>query len=161
MTNPPKPINQIIEESVQGDHDAWPLDPTYKVEGSYHDRYKDGDNQIVLWEIYRCAKKGSAIPEWAEEAFIDLFMKVMKCELTWEEAFGKVPADGYRPTILKIAKNITRVGESVHEYSQSMDERGKRRPKDENMWSYLRKRLGLSRGVLKDSYKRFKRAHRS
>src|ERR1700733_381616 len=75
MTNPPKPINQIIEESVQGDHDAWPLDPTYKVEGSYHDRYKDGDNQIVLWEIYRCAKKGSAIPEWAEDAFIDLFMK--------------------------------------------------------------------------------------
>jgi hypothetical protein len=60
-----KPLNQIIEESVQGEHDAWPLDPAYKVKGSYEDRYREGDNQIVLWEIYRCAKEGSAIPDWA------------------------------------------------------------------------------------------------
>jgi hypothetical protein len=73
MTQPSKPLSQIIEESVQGEHAAWPLDPAYKVEGSYEDRYKDGDNQIVLWEVYRCAKEGSAIPDWAAKAFADLF----------------------------------------------------------------------------------------
>jgi hypothetical protein len=158
----PKRLSQIIEESVQGEHDAWPLDPAYKAEGSYEERYQDGDNQIVLWEIYRCAKEGSAIPDWAAEASADLFLKVVKCELSWDQAFGKVPADGfYRPSILGLAKNLLKVGSAVHEYSTSTDERGKRRAKDDAMFSYLGNKLGLGRGLLKDFYKRFKIAHRS
>jgi hypothetical protein len=120
-----KPLNQIIEESVQGEHDAWPLDPAYKVKGSYEDRYREGDNQIVLWEIYRCAKEGSAIPDWAAQAFADLFLKVVKCELSWDQAFGKVPADGhYRTRIQRLAKNLVKVGKAVQEYSDSTDEQG-------------------------------------
>jgi hypothetical protein len=73
-----------------------------------------------------------------------------------------VPADGYyRTSILRLAKYLLKVGSAVHEYSTSMDERGKRRAKDDAMFSYLGKKLGLGRGLLKDLYKRFKIAHRS
>lgn len=155
MITPPKMLSQIIEESVQGKHDAWPLDPTYKVEGSNEDRFKAGDNQIVLWEIYGCANSGAPIPEWAARGFVDLFIKVMKCELSWEEAFGKVPADGYGPTIQNLAKNMIPVGESVLEYSRSG------RPKDEAMFDYLRNKFKIGRGRLKEYWRRYLRAHRS
>jgi hypothetical protein len=162
MTKPSKLLNQIIEESVKGKHEAWPLDPAYKAEGSYKDRYQDGDNQIVLWEIYRCAQEGSVIPDWAAKAFADLFLKVVTCELRWDQAFGKVPADGYyRTSILGLAKNLYKVGSAVHEYSTSTNERGKQRAKDDAMFSHLGKKLGLGRGRLKDFYKRYKSAHRS
>ena len=122
-----KPLHKPDNLAVgQGEHDAWPLDPAYKVKGSYEDRYREGDNQIVLWEIYRCAKEGSAIPDWAAQAFADLFLKVVKCELSWDQAFGKVPADGhYRTRIQRLAKNLVKVGKAVQRYtSDSTDEQG-------------------------------------
>jgi hypothetical protein len=78
ITTSSKPLGQIIAESVQGKHDAWPLDDAYSAEGSFEERFNKGDNQIVLWEIYRCAKDSEPIPEWAAEAFCSLLIRVVK-----------------------------------------------------------------------------------
>jgi hypothetical protein len=85
MSKSPKPLSQIIEESVQGVHDAWPIDPAYPAEGTFEDRFNAGDKEIVLWEIYRCAKGGTSIPEWAAKAFCDSLIRIAKCELSWEK----------------------------------------------------------------------------
>ncbi len=148
-----KSIDQIIEEAVQGKHTAWDLDPAYKAEGSFEERFNKGDNQIVLWEIHRCAKGRRPIPEWAAEAFCSLLIRVAQCELSWEEAFGKVPAGRRkREPIQDLSKNLLKVGHAVEEYVG---------PKDETMRRKLSRRLGIGRGKFIDYWSRFKRAHPS
>ena len=158
MKKPSKPIGQIMAESVRDEHDAWELDPAYPKNPSHEDAFKrDGDNQKVLWQIYYCAERGERIPDWAATAFCDLFEQVMKCEKTWSEAFGEVPAkrprrlgERYKSSISRLGKNIIKVGEAVRDYSG---------PKDEKMWSTLGSQLGLGRAVMKDYWSRYKRAH--
>jgi len=154
-----KPTGRIIAESVRGEHKAWPLDPSYPANPSHEDAFKkDRDNQRVLWQIYDCAERGEPIPPWAATAFRDLLEKVMRCELTWSEAFGRIPAKGprhrkhYKPSIQKLGKNIVKVGEAVQSYNG---------PKDEKKWGVLGGRLGLGRAVMKDYWRRYKTAHKS
>jgi hypothetical protein len=150
---PSKPIAQIMEETVRGEHDAWPLDPTYPPGGSHEDGFKAGDNQRVLWEIYQRAGEGKPIPRWAANAFRDLFIKVMSCELSWGEAFGQVPAGGHKRSWLRrLARNLPLVGHAVQEYSG---------PKDETMRTALGKKLGLGRAAFIDFYRRWRCANRS
>jgi hypothetical protein len=160
MKRPSKPTGQIMAGSVRAEHKGWPLDPAYPENASHESGFKDDrDNQRVLWQIYDCAVGGDRIPPWAGTAFRDLFEKVMRCELTWTEAFGEVPAkkpDGrpkfHKPTLQKLGRDIIRVGEAVLSYKG---------PKDEKMWSVLRKGLGLNRRELKDRWRRYKLAHKS
>ena len=153
ITTPPKSIEQIIEESVQGKHTAWPLDDTYKAEGSFEERFNKGDNQIVLWEIYRCAKSGEPIPDWAAKAFCGLLIRVVQCELSWEQAFGKVPAGRRkRRPIQELSENLLRVGQAEEEYVG----KGAEEKRDK-----LKKKLGMGRGKLIKTLSRYKRANPS
>ena len=103
--------------------------------------------------FYDCAENGTPTPEWAAKAFCDRLSRVAQCELSWEEAFGKVPADGTkRSTIQKLSKNLLKVGEAVQAYKG---------PKDETMRAALSNKLGLYRGKLIEYWSRYKRAHRS
>lgn len=153
MNKPSKPLGQIIAKSARGEHDGWPTDPAYPVVPSHEEGFRAGDPQRVLWQIYDCAENGTPIPEWAAKAFCDRLSRVAQCELSWEEAFGKVPADGTkRSTIQKLSKNLLKVGEAVQAYKG---------PKDETMRAALSNKLGLYRGKLIEYWSRYKRAHRS
>ena len=153
MNKPSKPLGQIIAESARGEHDGWPIDPTYPAELSHEEGFKAGDTQRVLWQLYDCAANGTPIPEWAATAFRDRLSRIAQCELSWEEAFGKVPAVGFKKsTIQKLSKNLVRVGEAVQAYAA---------PKDETMRATLSKRLALGRGIFIKYWRRYKSAHRA
>jgi hypothetical protein len=104
-----KSLFEVIEDSVESGRGGWDLDPNpkYKAEGTFEDRFKRGDKQIVLWEISRCIKNSTSIPPWAGAAFREALKNVVTCEETWDQAFGKVPASGrYRKSIRTAAKSI-------------------------------------------------------
>jgi hypothetical protein len=103
-----KSLFEIIEESVERGRGGWDLDPAHSSVGrSYEERYRAGDQQIVLWEISRCIKYNKPIPEWAGIAFRVALERVVTCERTWDQAFGRVPAGGrYRKSIQTDAKSV-------------------------------------------------------
>jgi len=110
-----KSLFDIIEESVKKGRGGWDIDPAHEAKGSYEDRFRKGDKQIVLWEISRCIKNRTSIPEWAGIAFRLALERVVTCESTWDEAFGKVPAGGrYRKSIKTAAKSV-KVCERIEE----------------------------------------------
>jgi hypothetical protein len=94
-----KPLKEIISRAVKGESSPWPIDPdpAYKAEGSFEDRYNAGDKQILLWAIDDCAQRGEPVPEWAAEALSDILYRMATGEFaTWDDAFGKIFANGYR-----------------------------------------------------------------
>jgi hypothetical protein len=98
---------EIIEDSVESGRAGWDIDPAHPAKGSYEDRFRAGDKEIVLWEIARSIKNKAPIPEWAGNAFRVALERVVTCESTWEQAFGKVPAGGrYRKSIQTAAKSV-------------------------------------------------------
>jgi hypothetical protein len=114
-----KSLFEIIEDSVESGRSGWDIDPAHPARGSYEDRFRAGDKQIVLWEISRCIKNKTPIPEWAGIAFRVALERVVTCENTWDQAFGKVPAGGrYRKSIKSAAKSV-KVCERLDELKQS------------------------------------------
>ena len=102
-----KSLFEIIEESVEHGRGGWDIDPAHPAKGSYEDRFRAGDKQIPLWEISRCIKNNTPIPEWAGIAFRVALKRVVTCQSTWDQAFGKVPAGGrYRKSLLTAAKSV-------------------------------------------------------
>src|SRR5215469_4122273 len=96
-----KSLFEIIEESVERGRGGWDIDPAHPARGPYENRFRKGaDKQSVLWEISRCIKNNTLIPKWAGIAFRLALERVVTCESTWDQAFGRVPAGGrYRKSI--------------------------------------------------------------
>jgi hypothetical protein len=114
-----KSLFEIIEESVEAGRGGWDLDPAHPAKGSYEDRFRRGDKQIVLWEISRCIKNDTPIPKWAGIAFRRALERVVTCESTWDQAFGKVPAGGrYKKSILTAAKSV-KVCERIEDHKRA------------------------------------------
>jgi len=87
-------IHDVIEGEISGKHrGAWPLD-SFGADDSHENRFQAGDNQAVLWEIYFCTKADKVVPDWAARAFRSLLMQVVSGQLTWSQAFGKIPERG-------------------------------------------------------------------
>jgi hypothetical protein len=131
-----KSLFEIIEESVERGRGGWDLDPAHPRRGrSYEKRFRTGDKQIVLWEISRCIKNKKAIPEWAGIAFRVALERVVTCESTWDQAFGKVPAGGrYRKSIQTAAKSV-KVCERIEELHRAG------RPIDKDLFNQAGKEL--------------------
>jgi len=70
MTKPSKRKGQITAESARGKHDAWFLD-SFGAKDPHEKRFKVGDKQALLWEIYDCAEHKKVIPDWAATEFCD------------------------------------------------------------------------------------------
>jgi hypothetical protein len=104
-----KSLFEIIEESVERGRGGWDLDPAHpRLCRSYDERFRAGDKEIVLWEISRCIENKMPIPEWAGIAFRVALERVVTCESTWDEAFGKVPASGrYRKSLSETDFGLT------------------------------------------------------
>jgi hypothetical protein len=90
-----KLLKEMIRRAVRGEPSPWPIDPEFKVEGTYEDRFKCGDYQILLWAIDHYAQSGQPIPKWAAEALEDRLFRAVTGELgSWDEAFGSLYAKG-------------------------------------------------------------------
>ena len=151
-----KPLGQIIAEAVRGEHDGWHLDPAFKPEPSHEKAFEAGDGQRVLWQIYDCIQNRTTIPEWAATAFCERLVAAVTCNVTWNEAFGEIPAKGsarreyYRSTVRDLSRNLIKVGEAVQNYSGAIDD---------VMWTKLAMRLGMGRDRLKRCWYYYSRAH--
>jgi hypothetical protein len=110
-------LNRAIVRAVHGDPSPWPLDPAHPPRGTFEDRFKAGDKQILLWAIRDCAERGETIPKWAAEALHTVLMGAAKFEFeTWDGAFGKIRGKGtYRNRIRDLAKYVIPVGERICE----------------------------------------------
>jgi hypothetical protein len=134
---------EIIEESVETGRGGWDIDPAHPARGSYEDRFRAGDKQIVLWEISRCIKNKTRIPEWAGSAFRVALERVATCESTWEQAFGKVPAEGrYRNSILTLAKSV-KVCERIEELQRNEELKGRRLKMNDHLFKQVGKDTGV------------------
>jgi hypothetical protein len=90
-------LRDIIYRSVMGTSKLWPIDRRYPALGSFEDRFKAHDKQILLWAIDDCAQKRELIPDWAANALHDLVYRGAEGEFrSWDDAFGKIYAPGKR-----------------------------------------------------------------
>src|ERR1700730_14801257 len=55
-------VDYAIWRAVCGKPSPWLSDPEFEPAGTFEDRFKAGDKQILLWEIYFCAQSGRPIP---------------------------------------------------------------------------------------------------
>ena len=80
-------LDEIIYRAVRGEETPWLLDPEFKARGTFEDRFRDGDKQILLWEIDDCAQSGRPIPKWAAEALHGLLYGAVKGQAkSWDDA---------------------------------------------------------------------------
>ena len=113
---PRKPLKDIISRSIRGEPSPWPIDPAYKLEGSFEDRFRAGDKQILLWAIDEYAQKGEPVPEWAAAALNDILYRMAIGEFdTWDDAFGKIFADGHRRVGIRTLARMFEVWTRVKE----------------------------------------------
>ena len=88
-------LDEIIYRAVRGEETPWLLDPEFKARGTFEDRFRDGDKQILLWEIDDCAQSGRPIPKWAAEALHGLLYGAVKGQAkSWDDVFGRLYAKG-------------------------------------------------------------------
>jgi hypothetical protein len=87
-------VDYAIWRAVCGKPSPWLIDPKFKAEGTFEERFIAGDHQILLWEINCCAQKGRAIPKWAADALYELLFRMAKGGVSsWNDVFGKPYAD--------------------------------------------------------------------
>lgn len=129
-------LNRAIVRAVRGETSPWDIDPAYPTKDAlgkpftFEERFKAGDKQILLWAVWDCAERGEAIPRWATDALYTVLTRAAKFEFnTWDDAFGKMPADGtHRNKIQRLVKYAIPVGERIVKLS-CLDPMTMRRPK--------------------------------
>ncbi len=88
-------VDYAIWRAVCGKPSPWLIDPEFKPAGTFEDRFRAGDKQILLWEINFCAQSGRPIPKWATNALYDILYGMAKGGVvSWNDCFGKPYADG-------------------------------------------------------------------
>jgi hypothetical protein len=100
-------LDRAIVRAVRGEPSPWPLDRAYPPKGTFKDRFKAGDKQILLWAVRDCAERGEAIPKWAAEALHTILIRAAKFEFeTWDDAFGKIPGRAPTVTVSEVWQNM-------------------------------------------------------
>jgi hypothetical protein len=72
-------IDHAIWCAVLGKPSPWLIDLEFERVGSFEDRFRAGDKQILLWELFDCWRDNRPIPQWAGEA---LFSGDLKLAIT-------------------------------------------------------------------------------
>ena len=93
-------IDYAIWLKVHGEPSPWLIDSQFEAKGSFEDRFRLGDKQILLWELDDCARTGERIPKWAADALYEILYGMAKGYLaknSWNEAFGTPYADRKQP----------------------------------------------------------------
>lgn len=92
-------VDYAIWRAVCGKPSPWLIDAKFKAKGAFEKRtfeekFRAGDQQILLWEISCCAQKKRPISKWAADALYDKLFGMAKGGVkSWNDAFGKPYAD--------------------------------------------------------------------
>jgi hypothetical protein len=89
-------LHSAIHRAVRGEPSPWPIHPKYPANGSFEDRFRGGDKQILLWAIDDCAQRRQRLPEWAVDALHDSLLRIATGEFSWDNAFGPLRAKGWQ-----------------------------------------------------------------
>ena len=90
-------LNEQIFRAIRGEPSLWPIDdrnPKLRAYGTYEERFRRGDRQILLWAIEDSARHGQLIPPWAAEELKSVLLRMAKGQYSWDDAFGRVRARG-------------------------------------------------------------------
>jgi hypothetical protein len=100
-------LREIIRRSVMGESKLWPIDPKYPAVGSFEDRYRAGDKQILLWAINQYAQEGQLIPDWAAKELNEIIYSAAEGKFaSWDDAFGKIFAGKRQDGIQTLTKML-------------------------------------------------------
>jgi len=76
--------------------DAGPGFPDYRKD------FEAGDKNALLWVIMICCQCNWRMPEWAREAFYDIYWRGLYAEFeSWDDVFGKPWGGGQRRAITR------------------------------------------------------------
>jgi hypothetical protein len=119
-------LRDIIRRSVMGESELWPIDPDFPAVGSFEDRFKVGDKQILLWAINDYAQRGEPVPQWAAKELNNIIYSAAEGKYaSWNDAFGKIFAGIQRrraQTLARMLEVYYRVGE-LHAKGHPIDNR--------------------------------------
>jgi len=87
MTMDPR-LRKAILDAVRGKDSPWPIDKHYPLSGTFQERFKGGDDQILLWAIALAAEDAESIPEWATTALMEKLLQVSVAAKDWDGVFG-------------------------------------------------------------------------
>ena len=100
-------LRDIIRRSVMGESELWPIDPDFPAVGSFEDRFRAGDKQILLWAIDDYAQRGEPVPQWAAKELNDIIYSAAEGKYTsWNDAFGKIFAGMQRRRAQTLARML-------------------------------------------------------
>ena len=89
-------LNSAIHRAVRGEPSPWPIDPEFPAKGSFEDRFRAGDKQVLLWAIHECAQRRQLLPKWVTDALHDALFRLATGEFSWDDAFGPLRAKGWQ-----------------------------------------------------------------
>ena len=81
-------LRKAILDAVRGKDSPWPIDQHYPLSGTFQERFKGGDDQILLWAIALAAEDGKSAPDWATAALMERLLQVSVAAKDWDGAFG-------------------------------------------------------------------------
>jgi hypothetical protein len=150
-------IDYAIWCKVHGEPSPWLIDSQFEVKGSFEDRFRAGDKQILLWELDSCARTGERIPQWAADALYDILYGMAKGSLSensWNDAFGKPYADRKQPGGMRTRAQMFDAYREVRKLVAEKKVRGEKRDYDQKLYEEAGQRLRprLSSPVVKKLY---------
>ena len=98
-------LNEQIFRAIRGEPSLWPIDdrnPELGAYGTYEERFRRGDKQILLWAIEHCACHGQLIPLWAAEELKSVLLRMAKGQCSWDDPFGRVRTRGVNRQRIRI-----------------------------------------------------------
>ena len=112
-------LNSAIHRAVRGEPSPWPIDPKFPAKGSFEDRFRAGDKQVLLWAIDECAQSRQLLPKWVADALHDALIRLATGEFSWDDAFGPLRAKGWQRRQISglslMYDILVRVQQKVHE----------------------------------------------
>lgn len=118
-------------------------------------RYERGDKLALMSALFVCifAKPQKQIPDWAQLAFAEAFLKVFYAEVeSWDDVFGKKFPKGH------IKQHRKKIELLYPVWSECQRRRRKGEAIDEVLFTRVGKRFHIGAGQVREIYYRMKKA---